>query len=273
MRGRCIFGVVAIAAQWATGQVVLDGNMNGLAVGSAPDNAIPAGAWGFPANYVAAGVAEPVARPEIFSIVPTNSFDPGAPGNSLRLNNPLGTATDNYHLPNIWAQSFVAAPGLVLHVSFNIWVASGSGGGSLYVGGNNGGGGFSNGTGDRTAQLTWLADGTLNYATNAGANVPLGNYPAGVWQNVRLEIDTDARNYDLYWSTGVQPLVQIGSDLVFRAPNPALSVNYDRITYVQFGGTVANAGSYLDNVVVIPGPGALAMLGATGLLAAGRRRG
>jgi hypothetical protein len=219
-------------------------------------------------------VAEPLARPEIYTIVPTNSFDPTGTGNSLRLNNPTGTSADNYHLPNIWSQSFSATPGLVLRVTFNLWVAQGSGGGSIYVGGDNGGGGFSNATGDRTAQLTWLADGTFNYANSAGVNNFLTNYTTGVWQNVQIDIDTNARNYDLFWSTGSNPLAQIGNDLVFRAPNPALSVIYDRISYVQFGATVGNASSYLDNVAVqaIPAPGGVGLLGLAGLLAARRRR-
>lgn len=276
MTQRLVFACasIALAAGVASAQVVLDGNMDGLAVGNAPDNAVAAGAWAFPANYVAGAIAEPVGREGIFSVVPTSSFQPGAVGNSLRLDNPLGTATDNFHLPNIWSQSFNAAPGLVLRVNFNMWVAQGSGGGSIYVGGDNGGGGFSNGTGDRTAQLTWMGDGTLNAANNLGVNVPLQSYNTGVWQNIQIDIDTDARLYDLYWSEGGNPLTQIASDLVFRAPTPALSVIYDRITYVQFGATVGNASSYLDNVVVtaVPAPTALGLLAAVGLCTAGRRR-
>lgn len=273
-RGYFVAGLVGLpvlfVASAANAQVVTDGNMDSLAVGNAPDNATPAGAWGFPANYVTALVAEPVARPEIFSIVPTSSFQAGGVGNSLRLFNPIGTAADNYHLPNLWSQTFIATPGLILRVTFNLWVDAGSGGGSLYVGGDNGGGGFSNGTGDRTSQLSWLANGSFNVANNLGVNVPLATYGFGDWQNIQIDIDTGARNYDLFWSMGSDPLTQIGNDLVFRAPNPALSVNYDRITYVQFGGTVPAVSSYLDNVVVIPAPGALALLGLA--LAAGCRR-
>ncbi len=49
---------------------------------------------------------------------------------------------------------------------------------------------------------------------------------------------------------GSDPLIQIGSNLMFRAPDPTLSVIYDRITYVQFGATVPVVNSYLDDVVV-----------------------
>jgi hypothetical protein len=267
--------VVAAVGAPAGAQIVADGNMDSLAVGNAPDNATPAGAWGFPASYNTAGVAEPVARPEIFTVVPTSSFQAGGVGNSLHLFNASGTANDNYHLPNIWTQAFTAAPGLILRVTFNLWVSGeGTGGGSIYVGGDNGGGGFSNATGDRTAQLSWLANGTLNVANNAGVNNPVANYVTEAWQNVEIDIDTNARNYDLYWSMGSNPLTQVGNDLVFRAPNPALSVNYDRISFVQFGGTVPVINSYLDNVVVtaIPAPGGLALLGLGSLCAARRRR-
>jgi hypothetical protein len=245
--------LVAAAGLMATGasaQVVQDGNMDNLTVGTPPDNSTPAGAWGFPAFYNTNAVAEPVARPEIFTIVATNSFQTGATGNSLHLLNQSGTANDNYHLPNIWAQTFTAAPGLVLRVTFNLWVDAGSGGGSVYVGGDNGGGGFSNATGDRTAQISWLADGTLNAANNAGVNMPLTTYTTGAWQNIRMDIDTDARHYNLFWSMGSNPLTQIGTNLVFRAPNPALCINYDRISYVQFGATIPIISSYLDNIVV-----------------------
>jgi hypothetical protein len=267
----CAFAGVAALASSAGAQIILDGNMNSLAVGTAPDNGVAAGAWHFPANYIASGVAEPVERPGIFSIVPTNSFDPAGSGNSLRLFNPTGTGNDNYHLPNIWAQSFTAAPGLVLQVSFNFWVAQGFGGGSVYIGGDNGGGGFSNATGDRTAQLSWLPDGTIVSTNSLGQSVLHGQYPTGVWQNVRVDINTDARTWDLYWSVGANPLAVVGSSLSFRAPSPALSVNYDRITFVQFGGTVPSVDSYIDNIVVIPAPGVAGVLGL-GLLAAAQRR-
>jgi len=159
---------------------------------------VPAGAWGFPANYVTALIAEPVGREGIYSIVNSSIFG-GGPGRSLHLFNQNAPTTDNFHLPNIWSQSFVATPGLILRVNFNLWVTDGSGGGSIYVGGDNGGGGFSNATGDRTAQLTWTADGQLNAANNLGVNVPLHSYGFDGWQNLQIDIDTGNRNYDLFW--------------------------------------------------------------------------
>jgi MYXO-CTERM domain-containing protein len=247
--------------------------MDALPVGNAPDNMVPAGAWGFPANYVAAGIAEPVGREGIFTIVNSSIFG-GGPGNSLHLFNQNGATTDNFHLPNIWSQSFTAAPGLILRVNFNLWVTDGSGGGSIYVGGDNGGGGFSNATGDRTAQISWTADGQVNAANNVGVNVPLHSYGFDGWQNIQIDIDTGNHNYNLFWSMGSDPLIQIGSNLMFRAPDPSLSVNYDRISFVQFGATIPSIDSYLDNVVVtpIPAPGAAALLGVGGLLALRRRR-
>jgi hypothetical protein len=264
----------AAAACSASAQIMQDGNMNSLAVGTAPDNMVAAGAWAFPANYVSGGVAEPVASPGIFSIVPTSSFDPLGSGNSLRLNNPTGGTADNWHLPNVWSPAISAAPGLIVRATFNLWVDAGNGGGgSIYIGGDNGGGGFSNAT-DRTAQLTWLPDGTLNAANGSGVNVPMANYGRGAWQNIQIDIDTNARNFDLFWSMGANPLAQIGNDLPFRAITPALSVLYDRFTYVQFGGTVGNAVSAIDNIVIttIPAPGSAALLGLGGLVAFRRRR-
>jgi hypothetical protein len=234
----------------ACAQIVLDGNMDALTPGTAPDYATPAGAWGFPAIYQTNAVAEPTTLPDLFTVVATSSFQPGATGNSMHLNNPAGASTDNFHLPNIWSRSFTAQPGLILRVTFRLWVVSGTAGGAFYVGGDNGGGGFSNATGDRTAQLSFTADGQLNATNNAAVNVPLHSYGYDAWQNVEIDIDTGNRNYNLFWSMGSDPLIQIGTNLMFRAPDPTLSVNYDRITYVQFGATVPVINSYLDNVVV-----------------------
>jgi hypothetical protein len=248
-----LFAAALLAAP-AGAQTLQDGNMDALTPGTPPDNATYAGAWGFPAVYISNAVAEPVGRETMYTIVPTTTFQPGAGGNSLHMLSLNVATTENYHLPNVWTPAITAAPGLIIRVTFNMWVTTGAGGGAFYVGGDNGGGGFSNATGDRTAQLAWTTDGQINYTNNTGTNVPIHAYSFDGWQNVRIDIDTTAHTYNLFWSMGANPLTQIGTNLMFRAPDPTLSVHYDRVTYVQFGATVPSVNSYIDNIVVTPIP-------------------
>jgi hypothetical protein len=241
---------VALLAAPAGAQVLRDGNMDALTPGPLPNSDAYAGAWGFPNIYLQNNVAEPSGRPQIFTTVTTGSFQPGAPGNSLHLSGSVISSSENFHLPNVWTPVLTAAPGLIIRVTFNIWAVSGAAGGAFYVGGDNGGGGFSNATGDRTAQVVWTADGAVTYTDGSGTNTPIAAYAFDAWQNVRMDIDTNARTYDLYWSMGNTPPALIGAHLPFRAPAPSLSVNYDRLTYAQFGTTVPTVNSYLDNVAV-----------------------
>ena len=109
-----------------------NGDFDGLPVDSRPDceNNAGAGAWSFGTSYVQAGVCESSA--EQYSIATTDSFDPGAKGNSLHLlvvNEPAS----NFHLPNRF--NVVLQEGDPVTVAFDIWVVSGGGGGSVYVGG------------------------------------------------------------------------------------------------------------------------------------------
>ncbi|MBX3380013.1 MAG: hypothetical protein KF805_07945 [Phycisphaeraceae bacterium] len=232
------------------GPILGDGSFDSLAVGNAPDYAVAAGAWAFPETYKLNSVAEPVGRESVFSVVNTNSFQAGASGKSLRLNNPGGTSADNFHLPNLFRKPLLAAPGLKVTVAFDMWVVPGFAGGSVYVGGDNTAGGFSNAT-DRTAQLTFMAGNNIAYANSAGANTTIvAGHATNAWMNIRLVIDTSARNYDMYYGVGGGPQSKVGTALPFRATTPSSCWNYDRFTFVQFGGTTPSVSSYLDNVVV-----------------------
>lgn len=233
-----------------TGPILQNGNPDELSTGTAPDNAAPAGAWAFPATYGFAAVAEPVGRESLFAVVPNSAINPSFTGNSLRLLNPSGTSADNFHLPNIFNKPFLAADGLSISVTFDLYVVPGFAGGAVYIGGDNGGGGFSNAT-DRAAQILWLANGNLVYANSANANITLlSGYATGAWINMRVVIDTGARSYNVFYGVGGGPQTQIGSALPFRATSTDSCKFYDRFTFVQFGASVPSVHSYLDNVVV-----------------------
>lgn len=232
-----------------TGPILADGNMDSLPLGNAPDYAVAAGAWSFPETYRLNAVAEPVGRESIFSVVDTSTFQPGATGRSLRLHYPADTV-ENIHLPNLFRKPLLAAPGLKITVAFDLWVANELSGGSVYVGGDNSSGGFSNAT-DRTAQVSWLPNGNIAYANSSGTNIPVVfGFPSNTWMNVRLVIDTHERNYDMYYGVNGGPQAKIGENLPFRATNPSVCWNYDRLSFVLFGATSLAASSYLDNVVV-----------------------
>jgi hypothetical protein len=246
-------GLVSIYGEYSNdGPILADGSFDAFSAGNAPDFSTPAGAWEFPAHYREAGAAEHVGREGLFTVVSTSTFQPGGSGYSLRLNNPSGVSSDNFHLTNRFRKPMLAATGLTVTVAFDLWVPSGStGGGSVYVGGDNGQNGqYSIGSGGRGPQITFNAAGNLIWHNSAGATATLVAYPRNAWNNVRLVVNTGARTYDLYHGVNGGNQTKVGSNLTFRTPTPNDAWNFDRFTFVQFGGVTPQAASYLDNVVV-----------------------
>lgn len=230
----------------ASAQLLLDGNMNSLATGTPPNCDLAAGAWQFPPDYVTALLCE--VNPGDLSIVATNSFQPGASGNSLAMDINLADPNLNIHLTNLLTSTIPETPGQLVTVNFDIWVPTGAhGGGSMYVGGDHGGGGYSN-VSDRGPQMAWYPDGTLN-ATLPGGIVQqlLASYPRDAWQHLRIVIDMTADRYDLFHGTPAGPLTQIGNDLEFRS---IVLDHIDRYSFVNFGLVMAVSKSYMDNVTV-----------------------
>lgn len=226
--------------QASPGEIITDGNMDNLTVGTNPDIGQPAGAWGFPQNYVDAGLGEIDINE--FTIVETSSFDPNRPGNSLKLDSSRDSGFT--HLPNVFNEVLRETPGEIVRVSFEVFVPGPSGGGAVYVGGDHGGGGYVNTT-DRGPQILWRADGTIIYSP--GNVVVVDGYPFEVWQRVRFDIDMVADRYDMYWAAGDDPLEKVGDDLPFRSGTQQL---LDRFTYVHFSDLEFPSRSYLDNVTV-----------------------
>lgn len=252
----------------AYGNILTDGDMESLTVGTSPDVGIPAGAWSFPANYIAEGLAE--QNPSQFSIVPTSSVDPNAAGNSLRLDATTAEHV-NLHLPIMFPFEITESPGQIVQVTFDIWVESGTnGGGAVYLSGDHGGGGFSN-LSDRGPQISWRDDGNLHYDGPSWHPITLG-YPRGKWQSVRLDIDLVNDTFDMFWTFENLPIViQVGYDLAFRSgPLDHL----DRFTFVHFGDFEQTGRALIDNIVVevVPEPSSGLTFMVVSAIAASRRR-
>lgn len=246
-------------------EIISNGNMDGLTVGTNPDNKMPAGAWLFPQNYLDAGLGE--VDPLQFTIVQTADFDPKRGGNSLGLNS--AEAEGNFHLTNLLNDVIEEMKGFTVEVGFEIFLPErGIGGGSIYIGGDHGGGGFSNGS-DRGPQLSWLSNGTV--IISPGDVVIVEDYGWDTWQSVLLNIDLLADTFDMWWAEDDEPLELVGTDLPFRSG--ALEF-LDRFSYVQFTGLETPAQSYIDNVTfaVIPEPASLTLLALGSLVAVRRRR-
>ena len=247
LRSLIFTGAVAlILASPAAAQIVLNGDLDDLPVGTNPDCSVPAGAWVHYPN-----TCETV--PEQFEIVPTSDFEDGAAGNSLHQNVDLeaGQANTNIHLPNLFLTTIHEDENPLVTVTFDIWVVeAGVGGGIVYLGGDHGGGGTSIVT-DRGPHPGWLDDGTIKTADPECPITLLEDYPVGVWQTVRLEINLAADTFDFWWAERGDPLIRIGDDLVFLSD----LTHIDRLTFVHFAGgpdclNFGSTHSYLDNVAV-----------------------
>ena len=226
--------------------ILSHGDFDLLNVGTRPDCDGDAGAcsWFFGTSYVQAGVCEAAA--DQFTIATTDSFDPGAPGNSLRLN-VVNDPDSDIHLPNRFNRAVGEKD--PVSVSFDIWVAPGGAGGTVYVGGDHGGGGFSAAS-DRGPELSWNADGSITAADGSGNQTVVANYNFGEWQSVRFDVDMVADTYDIRWGPRGGALTLVGDDLTFRSGTQDF---LDRFTFANVGAQMPDSESFLDNVTVTVG--------------------
>ena len=240
--------------------LLADGDFDSLPVGTAPDVGTPAGHWFWPANYLidAEYLGERAAAQ--FSIVPAPG---GGSGNCLLRS---FTATEwtgsTVALPNLLARSVTKASGEILHVSFDIYVAPGRGGGAVNLGK-----GFV--FEDRGPQLAWLATGELIARTAGGGITSLiSSYPRGVWQTVRLEVDVAHDRYNFYWGEKGQPASVIRFNLTFLAG----TIPYiDRLNIIRYNldESRRDVHSYIDNIRVSAGEPAAVVPGQSFALPGG----
>jgi hypothetical protein len=247
---RWLLGLPLAAVGAANGQLINDGNFDALAIGTAPDVAMAAGAWQFPANYCTLVPSACEVDPAMYTIVATGSFQSGFPGNSLALAG--NDAVNNIHLANLLPATIIPPAGAIVRVDFDIWVQQTGAGGAVYVGRDMGGGGLSNAT-DRGPQIWWLGTGALQYNAGGVLTTVVPAYPRAQWQHVRFDIHFDLNNYDLYWAPlSGDPLQLLGTGLGFRVPAPAVVTGVDRISIAHFGATagLAVSSAFFDNFTV-----------------------
>jgi hypothetical protein len=243
------FGLITagqVRAQLFT-SILLDGDFNSLAPGTAPDVGVPAGHWSFPPDY--AGVDEFTNAFELSIAVAPG----GTNGNSLHV---LADSTiiNNQHLPNMFTQSVNKGTGAWLIATFDLYVATGHGGGSAYLG--NGWAASSN----RGPQIAWDPAGNMVYtAPNGSMTNFIGAYAHGIWQSVRIEADIDNDRYNFYAGPRGIPFSVISSNLPFRSgPLPFI----DRFTIARFDSR-PDVDSYFDNIVVRLAPASAPQLTIT----------
>jgi hypothetical protein len=252
----CLVSIFCLAAAIANAEdVMVDGDMEELTVGTNPDEDVPAGSWYWPENYIIAGYSELV--PEIYQVVETGSFDEGASGNSLALLIPDPDNQDGtYYLPSFLSRTIDESEGIVT-LTFDIWVGEDGDGGSIFIGGDHGGGGFTSVT-DRGPQISWsrLLGDTSNINTrgvdddgNIIDTVLLEPYPYNAWQSVRIVMDLQTDRFDFYHGLRDEELALLGEQLYFRANKLD---HLDRFTFVEFELFVA-VESYIDNIRVVVG--------------------
>lgn len=244
-------------------QAILDGDFDSLPVGTAPDNDVPAGAWHFTQGL---RFVNELDDPEVFTIVPTDSFSPGSLGNSLRIN---GAESALHHVTNRLVDDQRFSGEYTLR--FDTYVVSG-GGGSIYIAGNHRGGeeihdGGANHNTDRGPQLVFEPDGRLSATVGSTApNGPatsrtLGEYEFDEWLTYEIRGNVVGNNganrFDLYAVLDSGELSEIASNIPFRSR--ALAPEYiDRVTLAHFG--LGNTEQYFDNIRFVPEPTSFGLL-------------
>jgi hypothetical protein len=230
--------VLAAGLPAAHAQLILDGNIDGLAPGSAPDCGVPAGAWHFV-------IANCEIAPSEIRIVRSADFDPlASPLDNSIAQQAVG---GQMFIENLLTAPVVENPGHILIVEFDLWVAAeGTAGGNMYL--------YDQSTNSRAVQIGWQADGTLSVPAlpsdpPPACPVAVVSYPPGAWQHVRLVLNVGARDFDLWWSLRGGTPVRYLDRRPFRHASAAGVTSF---VYGRFASngciTIGECSSYLDNV-------------------------
>jgi hypothetical protein len=229
--------------------LIRDGDFDSLPVGTAPDSGKPAGSWFWPASYssypsTGENYTEPAASQMSIASAPA-----GGTGNALRLS--FG-ATENLgrptFLPNVFARRVNNTSGERLHVSFDLYVAPGRGGGAVLLGYGPIFNTHDPALNERGPQLIWEPSGRLSaWAAWHISETPIAlsaSYPRGVWQTVRLEVDMARQRYNFFSGEKGQPVSLTRTNIAFFAGTlPYI----DRLMIVRWSHSEASSGSLADN--------------------------
>lgn len=216
---------------------VADGSFDSLDVGSQPSDGNPAGPWHVPPSAIVSNLGEGPDT-EIFTIVPTDSFDKGAGGNSFRIS---GDSALSHHVTN--ELTAIITDEAVLR--FDTFVPTGGGNGSVYLAGDHGRGGFGHFT-DRGPQIAFRSNGDILASTLENPSNVVGTYDFEQWFSFELHVSVTDSDFDLWVGPRDGDLSLLANDIGFRS-GPLGFI--DRVSFGYFGA-LGPSNQYFDNVSV-----------------------
>ena len=222
--------------------ILPDGDFDNLSVGSKPDNGVSIGAWSIGVDTAHPEYDE--ENPHHIAIVPTNSFDDGAVGNSLHFTRP---ATGNHYAIGQFSEPIEANADEIVRFSFDAFVpeteSSGQPGFHLVMLGEK-----DNFKRENRGPQFGLLNGHL--VTNGCGPTSIScalmeGRPVDVWQNFQIDIDLNTDRYDLFLGNEGGTLDLVSPKTTFRGSGLD---SIDRISVTHFRDSKHGAGSlYLDN--------------------------
>ena len=257
---------ILIAAIWlplattaSSSGFLLDGDFDNLETGFAPDPGVPAGAWAF-------GVIPPHPEsteddPQQIMVVPTSGIDSNASGNSLRINFP--SSLTNTVLENFFTEPIQERSDQIVRAGFDFFVpdsgTSKQGGFSVVIGGGRKDSALAPQT-DRGPQFSVDSLGRFLVSEcsverqnpcTSGFDIEYvaAETPLDTWQRVQFDIDLVKDSFDIYWSSGDDPLELIAADNSFRSGTQDFLDRFEVILFQDFPSRPVGE-AFIDNISI-----------------------
>ena len=244
VRATLLAFVWLLMANMATSnEILVGGDFDDLEVGSAPDNNQPSGAWFM--DSIPAHPQDIEDDSSQFSIVGSNTFDPNATGNSMRIESPRSHT--NTFITNVFDERIQQAEDEIIRVNFDAFVAdlgtARQGGFGVFLGE----GSSRAGSGNRGPQFAWDSRGRI-VVRDQGSRAVVNETPLDTWQHVQIDIDLMDDTYDLFYSANDDSPQLVEPNLSFRAGGKRSYL--DRLTVTLFEGMPSRPEgvAYLDNI-------------------------
>ena len=243
--------VLATGTTRAGSQRIVDSNFDDLDVGTAPDNDVAAGPWQITLAPPDVQIDLSEDSAEIFSIVPTSSFDRDSEGNSLRVE----SMNRNTNATHFFPEPVFGEDVDIVRASFDVFISDLSDGrrGAPFIilGGND----------DAPYALFHERRGPNLFFNNVGqlrnhestdrlqSTIIVDETPLDRWQHVQLDIDVASRSYDVFWSTDGATPALVATRLPFQS-NPKFFDRFVISTFPISRGTSPDGVGYVDNIRV-----------------------